>query len=272
MLAIRIGFVGAGRMATALARGFVNANIVAPEAIIAADPIEAARDAFRREVRQATIGSDSAQVAGSADVVWLAVKPQQMTAALTEIRQALKPDSLVVSIAAGVTLQRLAAGLPNAQRIIRVMPNTPCLIGRGASAYSLGSHATPDDGRLVANLLSSVGAALEVPESLLDAVTGLSGSGPAFVYSMIEALTDGGAAAGLPLELAAELATRTVAGAAEMVLQTGESPAVLRDRVTSPGGTTQAGLGVLTERGFAEAVVDAVAAATRRSAELGRSK
>jgi pyrroline-5-carboxylate reductase len=150
------------------------------------------------------------------------------------------------------------------------MPNTPCLIAKGVSGYSLCEHATKDDGELVAKLLSAVGAAFEVPELLLDAVTGLSGSGPAFVYSMIEALTEGGVAAGLPAELAAELATRTAVGAAEMVVQTGEAPAVLRERVTSPGGTTLAGLGVLDERGFKDTIIAAVQAATRRSAELGR--
>jgi pyrroline-5-carboxylate reductase len=271
MLSIRIGFIGAGRMATALARGFVRSSIVAPEAIAAGDPSQAARTAFTREVPGATIGDDNAAVAAGAGVVLLAVKPQQMTDALAEIHDALKPDALVVSIAAGVTLDRLAAGLPTDQRIVRVMPNTPCLIGRGASAYSLSAHATAEDGELVAQLLASVGAAFEVPESLLDAVTGLSGSGPAFVYSMIEALIEGGTTAGLPPTLAAELAARTVAGAAHMVLQSEDSPAALRDRVTSPGGTTQAGLNVLAERGFHEAVVDAVAAATQRSAELGRS-
>jgi pyrroline-5-carboxylate reductase len=249
----------------------VRAEIAAPTAILASDPSEAARDAFLREIPGAAIGEDNAAVAGAANVVILAVKPQQMADALSEMISALQRDALIVSIAAGVTLDRMAAGLPAGQRIVRVMPNTPCLIGRGASAYSLGQHANAGDGQLVAKLLSSVGAAYELPETLLDAVTGLSGSGPAFVYSMIEALSEGGAAAGLPPELAAELATRTVAGAAEMVLQTGESPAVLRDRVTSPGGTTQAGLAVLAERGFREAVIEAVKAATQRSAELGRS-
>jgi pyrroline-5-carboxylate reductase len=151
------------------------------------------------------------------------------------------------------------------------MPNTPCLIGQGASCYSLGEHATPEDGRLVARLFSAVGVAFEVPESMLDAVTGLSGSGPAFVYSMIEALAQGGTAAGLPAELASDLAARTAAGAAQMVLSTGETPATLRDRVTSPGGTTLAGLAVLKERGFTDAVAAAVTAASRRSVELGQS-
>jgi pyrroline-5-carboxylate reductase len=151
------------------------------------------------------------------------------------------------------------------------MPNTPCLIGRGASGYSLGAHATPADGKLVAQLLAAVGVAYEVPEAQLDAVTGLSGSGPAFVYTMIEALAQGGREAGLPAELASALAAQTAVGAAEMVLATSETPAVLRDRVTSPGGTTLAGLKALEENGFQPAVVAAVVAATHRSVELGKS-
>jgi pyrroline-5-carboxylate reductase len=270
MLTTKIGLIGAGRMATALARGFVRAEIVRPEAILASDPIQAARESFAGQVPGAAVFAENLPVASQADVLFLAVKPQKMSEALDEIRDALGPASLVVSIAAGVTLKRLAAGLPAGQRIIRVMPNTPCLIGQGTSAYSLGESATAGDGRLVAELLSAVGVAREVPEALLDAVTGLSGSGPAFVYSMIEALAAGGQAAGLPAELASEMAARTVAGAAQMVIETGQTPAVLRDRVTSPGGTTLAGLAVLEERGFSDAVSAAVAAAAKRSNELGR--
>jgi pyrroline-5-carboxylate reductase len=270
MLAIRIGLMGAGRMATALARGLVQAEMVPAIAIAASDPSDEARQAFAREVSGAKVAADNVANVAQADVVFLAVKPQQIGDALAALRETLRADALIVSIAAGVTLNRIADALPVGQRIVRVMPNTPCLIGQGASGFSLGEHATRGDGQLVAKLLSAVGAAFEVPEELLDAVTGLSGSGPAFVYSMIEALTEGGAAAGLPAGLAAELAARTAAGAAEMVLQTGETPAVLRERVTSPGGTTVAGLAVLTERGFKDAVVEAVQAAARRSAELGR--
>jgi pyrroline-5-carboxylate reductase len=270
MLASSIGFIGAGRMATALARGFVDAGLVQPDQLVASDPSAEARAAFEREVPGAKVVVENELVVATANVVWLAVKPQKMTEALAEIRDAVRPATLVVSIAAGVTIERIAAGLPAGQRIVRVMPNTPCLIGRGASAYSLGNHATKLDAELVGKLLSAVGAAFEVPEAQLDAVTGLSGSGPAFVYTMIEAMTAGGVAVGLPAELAAELAARTAAGAAEMVLATGETPAVLRDSVTSPGGTTLAGLSVLGDQGFSNAVVAAVTAATRRSEELGR--
>jgi len=264
--------MGAGRMATALARGLVQAGIVPAASIVASDPSEDARRAFAGGVPGATVAPDIADRVAQCDVIFLAVKPQQMSAALAALGDSIRSDGLVVSIAAGITLERIAAALPAGQRIVRVMPNTPCLIGQGASGFSLGKLATPADAKLVATLLSAVGAAFEVPETMLDAVTGLSGSGPAFVYSMIEALTEGGKAAGLPAELAAELASRTAAGAAAMVLQTGETPAVLRERVTSPGGTTVAGLAVLTERGFNAAVVEAVEAATRRSAELGQAK
>jgi pyrroline-5-carboxylate reductase len=271
MLAKTVGFMGAGRMATALGRGLVRAGKVRSDAISATDPSDEARRTFLAEVPGANAGNDNVTAVGQADVVFLAVKPQTMSEALAALKDTLRSDALVVSIAAGVTLERLAAGLPSGQRLVRVMPNTPCLIGQGASGYSLGKHATKADGELVATLLSAVGVAFEVPENMLDAVTGLSGSGPAFVYSMIEALTTGGVNAGLPADLAAELAARTAAGAAAMVLQTGETPAVLRERVTSPGGTTLAGLGVLTERGFADTVAKAVEAATKRSAELGRA-
>lgn len=271
MLSIKVGFMGAGRMATALGRGLVRAAMLPSEAIVACDPSDEARKTFAQEIPGATVAAGNAAEVSQADVLVLAVKPQKMSEALNDIRSELQRDALVVSIAAGVTIARLEAALPKGQRVVRVMPNTPCLVGRGASGFALGSHATKSDGKLVASLLSAVGVAFEVPEKLLDAVTGLSGSGPAFVYSMIEALAEGGVAEGMSGELAGELAARTVAGAAEMVLQTGESPAVLRDRVTSPGGTTLAGLGVLQERGFSEAIREAVRAATRRSVELGQA-
>jgi pyrroline-5-carboxylate reductase len=176
-------------MATALAHGFTRAELIAASSLIASDPSDEARAAFGRAVPGARVVSDNREVVAEADIVLLAVKPQKMSEALASIKGAVRKDALVLSIAAGITLPRLAAGLPEGQRIIRIMPNTPCLIGRGASAYSLGPHARAADGRLVAQLLSAVGAVFEVPQRLLDAVTGLSGSGPAFVYTMIEALT-----------------------------------------------------------------------------------
>jgi pyrroline-5-carboxylate reductase len=202
------------------------------------------------------------------DVLILAVKPQSMAPVLAELRSVVTDGHLVVSIAAGVPLAALAAGLGPSCRLIRVMPNTPALVGAGASGYCLGPNATADDEAVVRACLGSVGRAYRVPESLLDAVTGLSGSGPAFVYLMIEALSDGGVRVGLPRDVATALAAQTLLGAAQMVLETGLHPGVLKDQVASPGGTTIAGLHALERGGLRAALIDAVQAATRRSAEL----
>ena len=213
---------------------------------------------------------DNRRVVEQADVVFLAVKPQQLPAVAEQVGGRIGKDKLVVSIAAGVRLKTLADAL-GTERLVRVMPNTPCLVGSGASGYSLGLDATPADAALVGQLLGAVGRAFQVSdEKLLDAVTGLSGSGPAFVYVMIEALSDGGVRMGLPRELATALAAQTVRGAAEMVLQTGEHPAALKDRVASPGGTTIAGLAALEAGGVRSALMGAVEAATRCSTELGK--
>ena len=269
---LRLGFIGAGQMATALARGFVSKQLVTADQVSAADPFASSRQRFSDAIIGAAVGDKNGSVAGTSDVCILAVKPAQVFAVLNEIRDQLRPESLVVSIAAGVTLGQLAGGLREGARVVRVMPNTPCLIGRGASAFARGENATDGDAKLVGELLSAVGTVHEVPEKLLDAVTGLSGSGPAFVYTVIEALSDGGVRAGLPRELAASLAAQTVAGAAEMVLATGEHPAKLRDAVTSPGGTTIAGLEALEHGGLRAALIAAVREATNRATELGRSE
>ena len=266
----RLGFIGAGRMATALARGFVAQGLASAEQMIASDPLPAAAQEFARETGAKTT-TDNAQVVAASDCLFLAVKPQQMAEVLAELCGKVTDKHLVVSVAAGITLAALAKGLGPGPRLVRVMPNTPCLIGQGASVYSLGPGATAADGELVGRLLSAVGVGCEAPEKLLDAVTGLSGSGPAFVYIMIEALSDGGVRMGLPRDLALKLAAQTVRGAAEMVLASGEHPAVLKDRVASPGGTTIAGLQALESGGLRAALIAAVEAAARRSAELGTS-
>lgn len=204
-------------------------------------------------------------------MIFLAVKPQLVPEVLGQVSGVDVGGKLFVSIAAGVTLARLAEGL-RTPRVIRVMPNTPCLIGKGAAAYSRGPGATTDDGRLVHQLIEAIAYVEELPETLLDAVTGLSGSGPAYVYQMIEALSDGGVRMGLPRQIATRLAAATVIGAGEMVQSSGEHPAVLKDRVTSPGGTTIAGLQTLEQHGFRSAVMAAVASATVRSRELGQGE
>jgi pyrroline-5-carboxylate reductase len=267
---MNLGFLGAGRMATALARGCVQAGLVPAGGVLASDPSEAARGRFEHDLVGARTTPENAAVLAGSDVVILAVKPQVMAGVLSSVRAAVKPRHLMISIAAGVTLARLAEALPPGTRLVRVMPNTPCLIGLGASCYSRGETATADDAALVERLLICVGKVYEVAEPLLDPVTGLSGSGPAFVYTMIEALAEGGAAMGLPPALALELAAQTAFGAASMLAATGLSPTELRDQVTSPGGTTLAGLEALRNAGGAAAFRAAVEAATKRSIELGK--
>jgi pyrroline-5-carboxylate reductase len=266
----RIGFLGAGRMATALARAWTRSGRLAVLNTLASDPLPAARDAFTRDTGcRAT--ADNLAVARHADVLVLAVKPQSMAAVLDEVRDAVQERRpLVVSIAAGVTLAQLSDALGDGTRLVRVMPNTPCLVDASASGFAPGANATQDDVALVQALLDDVGRAFRLPESLLDAVTGLSASGPAFVYLVIEALSDGGVRVGLPRDVATALAAQTVLGAAKMVLETGQHPAALKDMVASPGGTTIAGLHELERGGVRGALMNAVEAATKRATELGR--
>jgi pyrroline-5-carboxylate reductase len=262
-----IGFIGAGQMARALARGFVEARLFDAQRIVTADPVLSALEQFTRAVPGAQTVRSNREVAEKSQTIVLAVKPQQFEAATADIASAVA-GRLVISILAGVRLERLAGVLPGA-RLLRIMPNTPCLVGQSASAYALGPNATAADAELVGRLLGAVGRAYQVDEKLLDAVTGLSGSGPAFVYVAIEALADGGVRMGLPREVALTLAAQTVKGAAEMVLTTGEHPGVLKDRVASPGGTTIAGLQAIENGGLRASLMSAVEAATRRSVELG---
>ncbi len=266
---LRLGFLGAGKMATALARGWIDAGLAVPEHIVASDPVPAARDAFAA-VTGARATADNREVVTASDLLVLAVKPQSMAALLAEVRPVVAARHLVVSIAAGLALKALADGLGPERRLVRVMPNTPCLVGASASGYAAGDRATPEDLALVDRLLNAVGRAFRLPEPLLDAVTGLSGSGPAFVYVIIEALSDGGVCVGLPRDVATALAAQTVLGSAKMVLETGLHPGVLKDQVTSPGGTTIAGLHALERGALRAALIDAVDAATRRAMELGR--
>ena len=264
----KIGMIGAGQMATALAEGFVKAGLVEAENLLAADPVQTARECFAQATGGQTT-SDNAQVVSRSDVIFLAVKPHQMGMVAAELKGQIGPEKLLVSIAAGIRLGKLADAFGAETRLVRVMPNTPCLVGRGACGFCLGANATAADGELVQRLLDAVGITFQVEEKLLDAVTGLSGSGPAFVYTVIEALSDGGVRMGLPRNIATALAAATVRGAAEMVLSTGEHTGVLRDRVTSPGGTTIAGIQALESAGLRSALMAAVETAARRSIELG---
>lgn len=272
---IRLGIIGCGQMGEALLRGMLAAKLVAPEGVLAADPAEERRKimAQRYGIRMAR---DSRAVAkGNVDVLLLAVKPQTVNELFAELREAVSDRTLVISVVTGVQLVRLEAelgGRGGRMRVIRAVPNTPALVGSGMTAVAAGIHASAGDLRTAVDLFNAVGTTLVVEERQLNAVTGLSGSGPAYAFVMIEALADGGVKAGLSRPVALQLAARTLLGAAHLLLQTGEHPGQLKDRVASPGGTTIAGLRELEAGGVRAALINAVEAATRRAAELGQGR
>jgi pyrroline-5-carboxylate reductase len=264
-----IGFIGTGQMATALAMGFVKTNTVEPSQLFGYDVAETARQRFA-ETAGATAVQSIKELTDKAEIIFLSVKPQQMNQVLHEIEKIRLPVSrtLWIAIAAGLPLSSYLKELGTAARLVRVMPNTPCLVGEGAFGFCVSEGATDEDKTTAKSLLQTVGYAVEFPERQLDAVTGLSGSGPAFVYLMIEAMADGGVKMGLPRDTAQRLAAQTVLGSAKMVLQTGEHPGVLKDHVCSPRGTTISGVHSLEKDGFRAAIINAVEAATQRSREL----
>ena len=266
---ISLGFIGAGKMATALAKGCLDAGVVSPTEVVASDAMEAARRDFEREVG-ARVMEGNLGVVRAARVVVLAVKPDQVVDVLAEVRPGLTDQHVVISIAAGIPLRVIEEELFEGAHVVRVMPNTPALIGAGAAAFARGQWATAEDAALTARIFSAVGLAFEVKEALLDAVTGLSGSGPAYAYVMIEALSDGGVAAGLPRDIATRLAAQTLLGAARMVLETGLHPGALKDMVTSPGGTTIEGLHELERAGVRGALMNAVRASAAKAKLLGQ--
>lgn len=266
---LTIGFLGAGKMATALAKGLVTRKIVDPQNLTASDLFEPARKSFTEQTGGKAVESNE-EVLSAASVIFLAVKPHQAGELLEGIANNWTGEHLLVSIAAGVSLAQLESNLPDGARVIRVMPNTPALVGESASAFAIGSGCKQNDSELVMKALSAVGMAFEVKEPLLNAVTGLSGSGPAYVYQFIEALSDGGVAEGLPRDTATKLAAQTVLGAAKMVLETGQHPGALKDMVTSPGGTTIEGIHALEDGGLRGIVMNAVRSAAAKSEELGQ--
>ncbi len=266
---LQIGFLGAGAMGEALAGGLIHSGL-APEQLRAADPDPARRKRFEEELGVATAPAED--VVARSGLVVLAVKPAVVPALLEQL-SALDDERLArplwISIAAGVPLRRIQAALPPGARVIRAMPNTPAQVHAGATAFCAGSGVDDEDRAAARALFEAVGSAWEAPgEDLLDAVTGLSGSGPAYVFVLLEALADAGVRVGLPRQAAQQLANQTVFGAAKLALESGTHPAGLKDQVTSPGGTTIAGLERLEAGGLRAAVYEAVAAATRRSREL----
>ena len=264
-----IGFIGAGKMATALARGFIKSGLVKAGDIFASDSQMEARQTFIKETGAHAVEFNR-DLLQKAKVIIVAVKPETVMTVLHEIYPHATASHLFISIAAGLTLTKLESGLPKMARVIRVMPNTPALVGASATGYSLGSHALKEDDETAGKLFSSVGVAFAIKESLLDAVTGLSGSGPAYIYTIIEAMSDGGVASGLPREIATKLAAQTVLGSARMVLETGIHPGALKDMVTSPGGTTIEGLHELEKGAIRATMINAVRAATEKSKKLGQ--
>lgn len=263
-----LAFLGAGAMGEALTRGLLSAGTYSAENIVLFDV-----DTPRVEALAKTLGVRSAstalEAAFGADVLLLAVKPQVVEKALEPLRDILSPAQTLISIAAGVKTSRLEACFSQPVPVVRVMPNTPALVGAAATAICAGKNAGAENLSNAKTIFEAVGMTVEADEKLLDAVTGLSGSGPAYVFLFIEALADGGVRAGLSRDVALKLAAQTVMGSAQMLLETGEHPGVLKDRVASPGGTTIAGLHALENGAFRGVVMDAVLAAAERSKELG---
>lgn len=266
----KVGFIGGGMMAEAIARGLVKAG-VASENIIISDPVQA-----RREHLDSALGikavEENKEVRDFADVIILAVKPAIAHDAIADIADDMPVGKLIISIVAGVTTDSILTQLSGEIPVVRAMPNSPCLIGEGAIAVAPGKYATRDHVGIACEIFSATGLVVTVTEDKMDVVTGLSGSGPAYVYAFIEALADGGLRMGLPKLTAILLAAQTVAGSARMVLETKEHLSQLRDHVMTPGGTTVEGMYILESSGFKGAVMEAVKAATDKATALGKPK
>jgi pyrroline-5-carboxylate reductase len=269
MLSHKIACIGAGHMAEALIGGLLTANIADSDCVWATDPSEQRRGLIKQRFG-IHVGSDNHAAATWAQIILLAVKPQVLDTVLTDLSPSLS-GRLIISIAAGISIEYVADRLPAGARIVRVMPNAPAIVREGMSVLAFGSTVTDADKELVRTIFESVGRVALVDEPLMDAVTGLSGSGPAYIFMAIEALADGGVKMGLPRAIAEVLAAQTAVGAARTVLETGEHPGRLKDRVASPGGTTIAGLHQLEQGGLRASLMAAVRAATERAGELGRS-
>lgn len=265
----KIGFIGAGKMGSALMQGIIKAGIVTPENIGASDVYEP----FLKDL-QAKMGirvsTDNAVIVRESDILILAVKPQTLGSVLSNLKSEITSEKLVISIAAGVPLSTYEDALPEGTRVVRVMPNIAATVSEAASGIAPGKNATPEDLKAALKIFSAVGTAVQVPESLMDAVTGLSGSGPAFIFPVIEAMADGAVLEGMDRKSALTLAAQTVLGAAKMALETGMHPGELKDMVTSPAGTTIQGIHALEEAGIRAAFMNAVIRASERSKELGK--
>lgn len=262
-----IGFIGAGRMAQAMSRGFISKGVVKPHKIMASDTVPQILDCIKEQgVR---ISRSNLEIVENSDLIIIAVKPHVVSPILQEVSSKVTREKLFLSIAAGVTLETLEKNLPSQTRVIRAMPNTPALVQTGATVIAPGSSVLQGDRELIQGLFRTIGICEVGTEEQLDAVTGLSGSGPAYGFLAIESLADGGVKMGLPRDLAQKLAAQTLLGAAKMVLESGKHPGQLKDEVCSPGGTTIAAIHKLEETGFRSSLITAVETATNRAKELG---
>ena len=264
----KIGFIGAGNMAEAIMNGVIESGLYAADEIIASE-VYAPRRKYIADALGVDVHEDNSLVAKNTKFIVLSVKPQQVDEVLTSLKGSLTKDHLIMSIAAGITLSKLESYVPVC-KFVRVMPNQPCMVLASASAFSRGTKATSEDCATVESVLKAVGISFEVKEYLLDAVTGLSGSGPAYAYMMIEALSDGGVLMGLPRDISTKLAAQTLLGAAKTILETGEHPGKMKDIVCSPGGTSIQAVRVLEDLGLRSALINAVEASAMRSKELGK--
>lgn len=272
---IKLGLIGGGVMGEAILSRLISAQQYAGDQVLVSEPQAERRD-FLAQTYGVQVTTDNLQAAQATEAVIIAIKPQVFPNLVQELRTGLlqytppKPYPVLLSILAGVSLSKLTAAFPH-HPVVRVMPNTPATVGAGMTALTPNHNVLPQHLELAKNIFQAVGAVVELPESLMDAVTGLSGSGPAYVALMVEALSDGGVAAGLPRAIASQLALQTVLGTATLLQETKIHPAELKDRVTSPGGTTIAGVTELERGGFRASIINAVLAASKRSQELGKS-
>ncbi len=264
----KLAVIGAGNMGGAIVRGVVKAGLFKPDEVVVSDVVDEKADALARECKVGVAPSAS-EATGAASTVLLAVKPQSMEECLSGLKEAVGPSRLVITIAAGITTEFIQSRLGGKTRVVRVMPNTPALVGAGASAICRGAYATADDLATTESIFTALGKVYRDDESLMDAVTAVSGSGPAYLFLLAEGMERAALECGLPENDAAGLVAQTLFGASKLLVESGEDASVLRERVTSPGGTTQAALAVLNERGFEESIIAAVNGALNRAKELG---
>jgi pyrroline-5-carboxylate reductase len=264
-----LGFIGAGNMAEAIIHGIIQNQVVLPDRILASDLSDERREHISRTFGMEAV-KENRSLVDQSNVIFLAVKPQAVPQVLKDIGANMGPEKLLISIVAGVPIQTLSTGLPKGPRIVRTMPNTPMTVMEGAMAIASDSPALPEDLETVEALFRPLGSTVRIEEKLIDAVTGLSGSGPAYVFMMLEALADGGVKMGLPRDVSETLAAQTLLGSAKLFLETRTNPGQLKCMVTSPGGTTIAGIHELEKGGIRASLMNAVESATKRSIELGK--